>query len=335
MKSPLTGREMELCSEIRTGEFRRENLQYLHHFYFCLDTKEMFTNSELDALNQTHLHNAYRAEVGIPNTDEIIAVRAKYDVSAKAMSEILGLGTNSYRTYENGTVPAEAQGNLITVCRNPVFFRSLVEKNNDLGDAQKQRILTKLQPVIEKHNRSAMYQSLKSQMLNRGDESSAFTGFKRFSFDKITSVIQYYSTIEKTFQTKMNKLLFYSDFLHFKNHGHSITGARYSAIQRGPVPTCYRTIYGELDSEAKKVILVDFDFGDYWGSYFQTLCDQNWSDLFSVEEIETLNFVQKRFKGISTNEIIEISHEEDAWKENLESKSVINYLSAHSLRAIQ
>ncbi|MDH5642316.1 MAG: Panacea domain-containing protein, partial [Nitrospira sp.] len=36
--------------------------------------------------------------------------------------------------------------------------------------------------------------------------------------------------------TKLNKILFYSDFLAYKVNGQSITGADYFALERGPAP---------------------------------------------------------------------------------------------------
>jgi hypothetical protein len=36
--------------------------------------------------------------------------------------------------------------------------------------------------------------------------------------------------------TKLNKVLFYSDFLAFKNTGQPITGAEYFALEKGPAP---------------------------------------------------------------------------------------------------
>ena len=41
----------------------------------------------------------------------------------------------------------------------------------------------------------------------------------------------------------MNKLLFYSDFLNFKNTAYSISGANYMAHNYGPVPVRFGGIF--------------------------------------------------------------------------------------------
>jgi len=50
--------------------------------------------------------------------------------------------------------------------------------------------------------------------------------------------------------------MFYSDFLHFKKYGISISGLRYQAIEFGPVPVHYRTIYDNIDGLEQIISLV-------------------------------------------------------------------------------
>ena len=46
--------------------------------------------------------------------------------------------------------------------------------------------------------------------------------------------------------TKMNKLLFYADFIHYKNHGYGINSITYKALPFGPVPEHWGTLYSSL-----------------------------------------------------------------------------------------
>src|SRR3989337_1094906 len=47
--------------------------------------------------------------------------------------------------------------------------------------------------------------------------------------------------------TKLNKILFYSDFVAYYLHGKPITGAEYKALEWGPVPTILKKIRGEME----------------------------------------------------------------------------------------
>ena len=50
----------------------------------------------------------------------------------------------------------------------------------------------------------------------------------------------------RVLKTKLNKLLFYADFKHFKEYAVSITGARYARIPFGPAPDKYAFYFATL-----------------------------------------------------------------------------------------
>ena len=63
------------------------------------------------------------------------------------------------------------------------------------------------------------------------------SGYSIPSFEKFANIVLFYLESNKNiFKVKMNKLLYYTDFLHFKRFGQSITGYKYQAIKMGPVP---------------------------------------------------------------------------------------------------
>ncbi len=61
-----------------------------------------------------------------------------------------------------------------------------------------------------------------------------------FTNDKFSEMIIYISDLsndDSTFGlTKLNKLLFYSDFVHFAYHGTPISGQKYQKLPHGPAP---------------------------------------------------------------------------------------------------
>ena len=119
MKSPFTGKEMKRVYEKRTWIFRGEEYEYHHLSWLCEDTGESFTTDESDTAAFVQVTNQYRAKYGIPYTDEIVAVRSRYGISATKMSLILGIGTNQYRLYEQGEVPNVSNGRMIRSIMNP------------------------------------------------------------------------------------------------------------------------------------------------------------------------------------------------------------------------
>jgi len=55
-------------------------------------------------------------------------------------------------------------------------------------------------------------------------------------------------------KTRLAKLCFWSDFLHFKEHGTSISGARYFKLKEGPVAENFRNTWDRLLAEDVAVV---------------------------------------------------------------------------------
>ena len=328
MKSPFTGGEVRLMQESRELIFRKEKFTYVAHYYVCVDTEEQFTTTELDALNINQVYNQYRVKYGIPFPDEIAEIRAFYGLSASKMSEILGLGTNQYRLYENGEMPSEAIGKLLKSIMNPRTFAEFVKNaENQFSTSDYARIMDKTERSIkridENESRHKIFGTTTRSLAN---------GYAPQSYSRLKNIILFF--IDKcggVFNTKMNKLLFYTDFLSYKIRGVGMSGLAYKAIQYGPVPQQWDTVYGSIDDVYSEIIA--FPTGGYSGV---KLCSELQPDMseFTKEDIDILEAVYKKFRNISSNDISEISHKENAWIDYNGSGKFIDYSEAFSLRAL-
>lgn len=147
MKSPFTGKEMMRIYEKRTWNFRGEQFEYYHTAWQCPDTGEQFTTDESDTAGFMQVTNQYRQKYGIPYTDEIIAVRNKYGISAAKMSLILGIGVNQYRLYEKGEVPSVSNGRMIRSIMNPKVMLDMIESSkHELSPQEYAKISEKVKP---------------------------------------------------------------------------------------------------------------------------------------------------------------------------------------------
>jgi len=66
MKSPYTGKEMELKVEPRELEYRKEKFTIQSHTYLCADTEEQFETQQQAELNYNQVINQYRAKHQFP-----------------------------------------------------------------------------------------------------------------------------------------------------------------------------------------------------------------------------------------------------------------------------
>ena len=73
----------------------------------------------------------------------------------------------------------------------------------------------------------------------------------------------------------------------------------------------------------------------YTGEQFKARKDKPFNvGLFSETELEVLEKVSTLFKSTSTNDIIALSHLEQAWKKNEKDRSIISYEYAFELNQI-
>lgn len=334
MKSPITGKEMILTKEKRSIDFRKESFDVVFHYYTCEDSGEQFTTGELDDVNMNQVYNQYRDLFNIPFPDEIIRIRKKYNLSATKMSAILGFGTNSYRQYESGEMPSVSNARLIQMIDDSKKFIDLVGLCDSLDPKTKENLINTAQHIIEDRKRNIFKFNLKDYLL--GDHlADVYTGYRNPDFEKFTEMVVFFSEQIQPFKTKMNKLLFYADFLMFKQSCFSISGVRYRAIDMGPVPNNFQSIFEYLaNNEYIDIFYTQFPQG-YTGEQFKARKERPFNqELFSETEMTVLNKVAEVFKSSTTNDIIETSHLENAWKENEKEKNVISYKFAFDLTQI-
>jgi len=334
MKSPITGKEMKLTKERRSMDFRKETFEILFHFYKCEDSAEQFTTTTLDEVNMNQVYNQYRDKFNIPFPDEIIKIREKYSLSAVKMSEILGFGVNSYRQYEAGEMPSVANSKLIQMVDEPKRFIEMLELCGTLDEKSKNKLIQKAQLLLDEKNRNIFNLNFKEYLLGN-HVPDIYSGYRNPNFEKFTEMVVYFSDKLSPFKTKMNKLLFYADFLMFKHSCFSISGMRYKAIEMGPVPNNFQSIFEYLDNINEIDILTTEFPNGYSGEQFKARKDRNFNaGLFAEIELKTLEKVATVFNETSTNDIINLSHLEEAWKKNEKEKKVISYEYAFELNLI-
>lgn len=331
MKSPITGKEMKLTKERRSMDFRKETFEIIFHYYKCEDSGEQFTTTILDEVNMNQVYNQYRDKFNILFTDEIIRIREKYGLSAVKMSEILGFGVNSYRQYEAGEMPSVANAKLIQMVNDPKKFIDMVELCGTLDEKAKVNYIQKAQLLAKEREINIFNLNLKEYLLGK-HLADIYSGYRNPNFEKLTEMVVYFSDKLSPFKTKMNKLLFYADFLMFKQSCFSISGTRYKAIDMGPVPNNFQSVFEYLANNGEiNICTTEFPNG-HSGEQFKSKEGRKFNaNLFTENELNTLEKVASMFKETSTNNIIKLSHLEEAWKSNEAGKKVISYEYAFEL----
>lgn len=157
------------------------------------------------------------------------------------------------------------------------------------------------------------------------DGNPDLTGKTDLNLDKVVEAISYLAqTVTSLFLVKLLKMLWYSDSLHFKQHGRAISGLVYLALPMGAVPDGYKSL----------LLLKGIE-------YDETQFNENISCRFKVPEsfemrfltdteIQVLDQVIEKFGHTSGKDMVVAMHEEEAYKHTAENQP-ISYEHAKSL----
>jgi uncharacterized phage-associated protein len=140
-------------------------------------------------------------------------------------------------------------------------------------------------------------------------ELNVFTGYRQFSLEKLAAMVSYFAgRTQELYKTKLNKLLFYADFVNFYVNGASISGSRYVHLPYGPVPDGYEETletlnhYGVIEVEKRN-------------SADLVRSGETSTDAFLTrEEQASLDWVVSNYGSMSAGQLTEISHREKAYK---------------------
>jgi hypothetical protein len=138
-----------------------------------------------------------------------------------------------------------------------------------------------------------------------------------FNASKFKELMLYAAERSKTDErfgaTKLNKILFFSDFLSYGLAGVPITGATYQKLEKGPAPKQLKPIAREIVSEKSGIFIKR-----PWFNYTQTVlipmrpANRN---LFSAEEIDLVDEVIRDLAPRDASETSELSHDRsEAWQ---------------------
>ena len=119
--------------------------------------------------------------------------------------------------------------------------------------------------------------------------------------------------------TKLNKILFFSDFISFRRRRKSITGATYMKLDHGPAPKCMLPVRKTLIEEGHLAI----QDADYYGRPQQRPIALRQPNLeaFSGEDISIVDNVIRGLSEWNATQVSELSH--GFWWELAEDKEDI------------
>jgi len=291
------------------------------------DTNKILFDYDLDNQAMNMAFAKYRKIKNMVNPEDIVSFRKKYNLSQRSLAALLGIGSANVARYEKGSLPTESISNLLQqLINDDEAFVSFFEVNaSNLSNNDTDKVKTVLANM---KNDLKFNLILKAYLLsNENDHPSIGDGFTKFNFNKFKNMVLYFIESSKNLsKTRLNKLLFYSDFTFFKQNTVSISGATYIHDHYGPVPNDFELLYSILENNGT----IDYiPFSNGHGVELRTNQHVD-ANIFDADEMKMLKEVSDKFINFNARKITEYSHKEKAYYDT-DSKEFISYEYAFDL----
>ncbi|MBM4131877.1 DUF4065 domain-containing protein [bacterium] len=133
-------------------------------------------------------------------------------------------------------------------------------------------------------------------------------------------------------RTKLNKLLWYADFLAFRQNTTSISGARYAHLPHGPAPDDCDTLFAWLSGPEGALRLEEVSSGTLdWEVLVANESPDHGQN--SNSELALLAQVAERFKDATARALRDLSHKEPGYEQTRDGE-IISYEFAERMQVV-
>lgn len=271
-------------------------------------------------------YREYRTRKGFVQPEQIRQFRKENGLTQSELSSLLGWGSATLSRYENGALQDEAHDRALQMVMRSDNLLALLEKHPDAIPAARRTAI--LEGIKSRASAlSDLLVFIEERLMSYGPD--LWSGYQRFAPEKCFAAVLYFCRGDGIPRTKLNKLLWYADFLHFKRHAVSITGAHYAHCPHGPTLDKFDVLFAYMKDGARELRAEDRFSGDLTWEVLRAVHEPNLT-LFSDTELHTLSEVKTKFDGYSSNRLSELSHAEKGYKETNDG-DLISYTYADSL----
>lgn len=305
--------EVPMITVQEKNVFKGVPVEYEAEYHYCDHADETYADELQISANDIAMKNAYREKTGLLTSHQISAIRGRYGISQSDLCLLLGWGGKTITRYESHQVQDIAHDTILRkLAADPEWFLQLLKaKRESLSPASYEKYYEAGTTLFEQdHDRY-----LKSAIMARYARflhNQEATGNRELSLDVVADMIRYFANsvqVTSLYLVKLLKLLWYSDALSYKRHGHAISGMAYRALPMGAVPVAYESII-----DLSTIHYEEVDIGDGIGYKFPP-SEVKECPFLTQDDIDILDAVIQRFGKISKNEIVDTMHKEDAYTE--------------------
>jgi putative zinc finger/helix-turn-helix YgiT family protein len=314
--------EVEIIRETEPINVRGEEIEVGVEYYKCAKCNEEFEdlNSGHDSLDEAY--RIYRERHCMLQPEDIQRFRKFYGLRQQELSRLLGLGVATLSRYENGALQDEAHENLLRFATEPQNLLEQIKKRPEaLNPTKRAHLIQLLQDKVNEE-----YSFVRFIEQHYGNyEPDEFSGYRRLDLERFFGAVLFFCG-SGVFKTKLNKLLFYADFMCFRDNLVSLTGAHYVHLPYGPGPDNFDDYFLAMQKERLLEVREEA-----WGGELHVALASPEISLFTGAERKILEYVKRKFADFTVEQIKLFSHDEPGYKETTNGER-ISYKWAERLR---
>ncbi len=239
--------------------FKNEEIIFDSESYYCEECGECFEDENLIKENDIRLKDAYREKMGLLKSSDIVAIRNIYGISQSDLCRILDWGGKTITRYESHQIQDKAHDMILRkISEDPGWYIDiLVESQKAIPEQTYNRYYAK---ALSLYTKSEDYYLRKCIEANCSEYANnpQFVGNASLSINKIIDVIKYYASsreVTSLYKSKLMELMWYSDFLSYRERNHSITGLPYMVLPSGIMPEGHDYLIKLKDVPCEDVIV--------------------------------------------------------------------------------
>lgn len=318
--------------ELQVFKFRGQDIELERRVAFCKNCGSLIDVEEIENETMANVAKIYSEKYGMTSL-EIRNVRQQFKLGVRPFAKLINIGPASVSRYESGSLPQATHLDLYKRLKDhPHAILEFFNRNKDLLTGRELKMVE-----LSLHAWTMSEQSFQTdeqiiESIYRTRELTEVSGYSDFSLEKFINMVLYF-TSSGVLKTKLMKLLWYSDFLFFKRHTVSITGATYVKYPYGPVPKDHDMVLAHL--QHMNLIEINELANDEGWTWMMIKASEPFdTTVFSDDELETMLEVEAFFRNYGSRNISEYAHNEKGWLET-DDKQPISYRYAEELRELR
>lgn len=314
---------------------RGEQIPVRSRVLICSRCGEDLSDPERDEETLRRAYDEYRRRRGLLFPEDIRCLRQRYGLSQRQLARLLGWGLVTVQRYEKGALQDAAHDLLLRQLEDPEFIlRLAASPRADLSVRERGEIQARISQELGESRITSLVETVEQMVTSDVGGDSARSGFRRFNLSRFGHVMQ--TMVARlggpVFKTKLAKLMWLSDFLHFAECSISITGAVYARLPYGPAPHRYPFLLASLEELGMIVVQVE-EAGKHVGDVVQ-LAGPPQERALGASELSAIERVARRYGAPSSTELSELSHQERIWVERADG-DIIPYTEAIDVELIR